>query len=1263
MKDNEDSIARCRRCRWSFFAFFLAGWYLYALPVSRVSDILPDRIKFEHISIEQGLSQSAVFEICQDTKGFLWFGTEDGLNRFDGYSFKIYRRDPDRPGSLSNNVVRAIYEDRHGVLWIGTEDGLNRYDREKETFSHFTKSEDSHSLSNNNVLAIVEDKSGRLWVGTAGGLNRLDKERKQFTHYKHIPGKTFSLSNDKVTAIYEDEAGGLWIGTGGGGLNKYNEEKYIFSSYKNKPGDSRSLSNNFVKTIFEDSYGMLWIGTNEGLNRFDREKNVFTRFEKDPNNNKGLSHNTVYSIFEVDTNDLWLGTNGGGINRWNPAEQEFRHLRNTPEIPHSLSNDFVHVIYRDRGGILWVGTEKGINKFDRKKEKFAGWDMEATGSDSMVWEIFEDKEGCLWLGTDGGLIMLNRDTGKTVHWTHEPNDPNSLSHNRVHAVFEDNQGMLWIGTHGGGLNRFDRRKKEFRHYKHDKSEPHGSLSNDNVFAVLEDRAGTLWVGTLGGLNRLDDREAGFFTHWLHDPLNPDSLCNDFVMTMFEDRKGGLWIGTEGGLSRFDQKKETFSSWEKSPDPNSISDNVILHIHVDKSGTPWIGTAWGLNKFDWEKRTFTRFTKKNGLPNDRINGILEDEEGYLWLSTNAGISRFNPQSREFRNYDVHDGLKSIEFNGGSCFKSLDGEMFFGGIKGFNFFYPADIEDNPHVPPVVITGFLVFNKSVDVDSGHNAVLEKSIIETKKIVLPYRDNFFAFEFAALDYTTPVKNKYAYKMERLDKEWIEIDTRKRFASYTSVNPGEYIFKVRGSNNDGKWNEEGVLIKIIITPPIWKTWWFRVFLAVALVLLIFVGYRYRTRRLREELAQQERVQTILRRSRDLAEFRRAEIEKLIASISALLIAVDSNGEIFQWNETAEKMFGIKESGTIGCTFTEVLNNYIPADKLREIMEKGLGEGDDTPVKDFEFFINPRNKGKRLLLSTISPILDRNNKRLGFLLLAEDITNRKEEEHRLLLSQKLESLGQMAGNIAHEIKSPLQYIAHNGQFVHDSVKELAAFYDAVNESLAEIEQSNRAHVAEKIKALIEEYDIEYSLKEIPRASDQIVSGVSTVSKIVKSMKEYSHPGRGVMEKADINHLLESMVVLIQDQRDGLLKIDTEFYHPLPPAVCFPGELHQVFMNLLINAADSIREKGEPGLIKIATSLEGNEIVVAISDTGRGIPDRIKDNIFNPFFTTKEVGLGTGQGLSLAHKIIFENHKGKLHFTSKVGEGTTFYVHLPIQGES
>lgn len=1198
----------------------------------------------------------------------MWFGTEDGLHRYDGYEFVPYKHNPDNPDSLSSSKIHAIYEDRKGVLWIGTQDGLNRFDRNREIFVR-CRAKSPGPRGNNRILSICEDKNGTLWIGTnGGGLNRLDPESHEFTHYMFDADAPPDGNNNVVRVIYTDRRGDMWVGFGGGGLGKFDGKDGRFISFHHDPHNPGSLCCNDVMSLYEDRSGTLWSGTKSGLDRYNPDDGTFIHYGRDPENVNGLSDNSVYSICEDQSNTLLIGTYGGGINRLDLERGTFRHEHHEPGNTESLSNDHIHTMFCDKGGVLWIGTDNGLNKYAPGKGKFAWWDMEHSNFSPMVNALFKDNEGILWIGTDGGLVRLDRETGETTRWTPDHNNsdnPHVLSYSRVMAIHRDKRGRLWIGTHGGGLNRFDPYQNRFTHYKSIKSDSR-SLSSDRVYKIFEDRGGTLWIGTEEGLNRMDD-ETGRFSRWLPDARRPGSLSNSTVFAILEDRAGKLWIGTENGLNRFDREINTFTSWTKVPgDPHSLSDNYVLHIHEDQKGTLWIGTARGLNKFDREKGHFTCYTTDttgNGLSSDRIYGILEDEDGNLWFSTNAGISRFNTESGEFRNYDTGDGLQSNEFNSGTCFRGSDGEMFFGGVDGFNYFYPHDVKDNPHLPPVVVTTFRVLNETAVI--GSDSPLKEAVTVTEEIVLSHLDYSFSFEFAALDFTAPEKNRYKYMMEGFDKEWVNVGAGKRAATYTNLSPKNYIFRVIGSNNDGQWSDRGAVIKIIIPPPFWETLWFHALLAAAVVVLLFVGYRYRTRRLREKLAEQERVQEILRKSRDLAEFRRAEVEILIAAISSILIAVDSNGEIFLWNEAAGNIFGIKESHAVGRLFVDVLKGVVPTDKLDEILENGLGEGNDGPIKNIEFSIYPGGRNaedegnKRLLLSFINPIPDLHGKKLGFLLAAEDITNRKEEERQRILSQKLESLGQMAGNIAHEIKSPLQYIAHNGQFVYDSVQDLAKFYEAIVEGLPEIGQSGRKDLVEKIERMIERYDIEYILKEIPRASDQIVSGVSTVSKIVKSMKEYSHPGRGVMEKADINRMLESTVILVQDKREDILTIDTELYRQLPPIACYPGELNQVFMNLLINAADTIREKGEKGLIKITTDIDGGEVVISVSDTGCGIPDRIKDNIFNPFFTTKEVGIGTGQGLAMAHKIVIEKHKGKLHFKSKIGVGTTFYIHLPI----
>ena len=1242
------------------FSLVISGYLWFPTP-------LPAVVKFERISIDQGLSQSSVFAIIQDKKGFLWFGTEDGLNRCDGYNFKVYRHDPDDPGSLSNNVVRAICQDREGGIWIGTEVGLNRFDREKERFSHGVEWPGANFLNDLNILTIYEDKTGVLWIGTRGaGLIGLDPGKKEFKIYKNIPGDSSSLGDNNVKAIYEDPSGVLWIGAEAGGLNKFAKKEGKFS---------RGPGNGNIRAICKDSSGTLWLGTANGLNRYDRGKMISIPWEKDVKNPGGLLGAYINCIYEDDEKNLWVGAYGGGLFRRDRGKQVFNQWQYRPEIPSSLGNNFVHSIFQDKGGILWIGAEAGLSKYDRGKEKFSCRDNECSDPDTQgikqVWAFLQDEDKSLWVGTDNGLARVGRDAGNYTSWTHDPARPGSLSNNRVHAVYKDREGTLWLGTHGGGLNRFDPRTGIFSHYKKNDPDPF-SLSDNIVYTMLEDRTGALWIGTNSGLNRLD-RKMRRFTHWRHDPNVPGSLSNDVIYSLYEDRAGTLWIGTETGLNRFERDSNAFTHWGKKQEDSpgiGISDNLVFCIYEDKTGVLWVGTGWGLNKFDRDNRIFTYYTRKNGLPNDRIYGILEDDDGRLWLSTNGGLSRFEPRTGKCRNYDAQDGLQGNEFNGGASYKSPDGEMFFGGVNGYNRFYPGKITDNPHHPPIVITDFLVFNESVKIDAGDRdaGLLKKSISETAAIVLSYKDYLFAFEFAALDFAVPMKNRYRYKMEGFDKDWIKRDARKRFAPYTNLAPGQYIFRVIGSNNDGTWNEDGTSIRITITPPIWQQWWFRPLAGFFLILCIIGAYLWRTRLLRKKLAEQVRVQKLLQQSRDemeisrdLLEFRNAENDKLLSAISSILIAVDGEGKVSQWSEPAAAFFGMTPAEVKGLLFADLLKDYIAADKLQEILQAGLHR--DKPSINSEIPVHFEKPGEtRLLLANINPIMDKSRKKFGFLLLAEDITHRKREEMLRDISQKLEALGQMAAGIAHEIRSPLQFIGDNGRFLLEAFDSLTGYCLEVRELVKEGEKSGAKMDVEKLRRRLDEGDFDFYLGEIPKAAEQIVSGVARMSQIVKSINEFAYTGNDVEEKFHLEELLKSTLVVAQSRVLKAAELETDYAPDLPAIRCGIGELNQVFLNLLLNAADAVAETGRRGFIKIVTRRQGDEVVVEIADNGVGIPDENKSKIFTPFFTTKEVGKGTGQGLYFSYRIIVEKHKGKLYFKSKVAEGTTFYVHLPVDDE-
>ncbi len=795
-------------------------------------------IEFERITIEQGLSQNTVFAIIQDSKGFLWFGTEDGLNRYDGYIFKVYKNNPDDPSTLSNNRIQAIYEDKSGVIWIGTNGGgLNRYNRRKQTFIHYKHNpSESGSLSNNIVWSIYEDQSGVLWIGTNNGLNQFDREQKKFIGRTNDPKNPFSLSSNRIRAICEDRLGNLWIGTLGGGLNLFDRENRKFIRYKHDPNHSHSLSNNEVSLIYEDQSGVLWIGTDKGVNRFDRTKEIFVHRSKKTLNFNSLTNNQILSIYEDNSGILWIGTYGEGLCQFNRKEKTFARCKHKPGNLSSISNNYIQSIYEDKAGILWVGTDSGLNKFDKKKQKFGHWKIEPDKSNSLsnnnVWSIYKDFAGILWIGTEGGLDRFDRKNNKFTHLKIGGNI-GSPDNNRIMSICEDRTGVFWIGAFNTGIYRFDRKTVKVRYYKHDPLNSK-SLSTDRVNTIYEDKGGILWIGTIKGLNRFNPKKE-IFTCYKNSPGKNDTLSNNYVMTIYEGQPGVLWIGTKGGLNQFHRESETFSRWKREPgNPNSLSSDIVSSIWEDEEGILWIGTSGGgLNKFDYKKGTFKHYLERDGLPNGFIYGIIGNEKGNLWMSTNKGISKFDPKRETFKNYDIRDGLQSNEFNGGASYKSEDGEMFFGGINGFNAFYPSKIKDNPHVPPIVITNFQVFNETVEI--GEESPLKQAITETEKIVLSYRDYIFSFDFAALDFTNPEKNKYAYKMEGFNQEWIHSDSKKRFATYTNLDPGEYLFRVIGSNNDGIWNRKGTSIRIIIVPPFWKTWWFTLFALLSFAVLSYV--------------------------------------------------------------------------------------------------------------------------------------------------------------------------------------------------------------------------------------------------------------------------------------------------------------------------------------------------------------------------------------------------------------------------------------------
>jgi len=881
-------------------------------------------INFNHLTVENGLSQSAVTCIFQDSKGFMWFGTQDGLNRYDGYKFKIFKNSPSDPQSLTDNFVFSIFEDQSQTLFIETQSGnFHKYNPLKESFTVIPA--DSINLVDvrlKTVKALLVEPNGVKWTGglsASVGLKREDINSGEVTLFRNDPSDASSLSDDKVYSIHRDRSGNLWVGTFSG-LNKLDEKTGKFIRYKNNPKDPNSISDNWVWPIVEDSKGNLWVGTVKGgLNKFDPATNTFSSYNSDPENPRSINDNFVFSIYEDRSGIIWVGTNTGGVNYFNTSSNVFEHYFNKPNDKNSLSDNSVRSIYVDRESSYWIGTENGgLDKFDYNEKQFKNYIHTPANSNSPISnhiaEIYEDRSGILWLGTfSNGLSTFDPKREVFKHYISNLSNSNSLSDNRVYSVTEDKDGIMWIGTYGGGLNKFDRKSDKFFVYKSDENDS-TSISADRVLSIVEDRAGKLWIGTFGG-----------------------------------------------GINIFDTKKETFTHLKNNPDdPESLADDIVIIAFMDSKGDMWFGTTKGLSRYFKETNKFKNYREDDGLANDFIFGIAEDEKGNLWLSTNNGLSKFNPGTEKFTNYFSADGLQSNEFNQNAYAKdNKTGRLLFGGINGLNVFHPDSVKGNTFIPPVVFTNYIRYNTD---DEEGRPILEKGISDRSKIALTYKDNIVTFEFAALNYFNSSKNQYRYMLEGFNENWIQLENENKI-TFTNLSAGDYILKVIGSNNDGLWNEEGTSLAITVYPPWWKTNIAYTIYAVLLFSFLYgvrkfeINRREQKTKLREnELrlkateAEKRAIQIENdRKTKELEEARQLQLSMLPKELPVL-----PNLEIAAFMRTATEVGGdyydfiVEENGVLNVAFGDATGHGLQAGTMVTLM-KGFFTSDSSKLGLKEF--------------------------------------------------------------------------------------------------------------------------------------------------------------------------------------------------------------------------------------------------------------------------------------------------------------------------
>jgi signal transduction histidine kinase/ligand-binding sensor domain-containing protein len=812
--------------------------------------------RFTRISTADGLSQTRVAQIVQDDRGFIWFGTQYGLDRYDGYDFKVFVHEAGRENSLAGAYVESLFKDRSGMLWVGCNRTLDRFDPRTETFTHYRVETDEQANLGSTVVHISQDRSGFLWLATATGLHRLDPNTGTIVHYRHSDDNPRGLSTNDITWSGEDRNGDFWVGTADG-LDKFDRATGNVLLHIPMPDPIQVA-------FFEDRFGQFWIyhefGT--GLAIYDRASNTLTKYSFYPKEPPADANTGVQGMIEDRNGNLWLGSPGMGLLQFDRDKRRFIRYRNHPGDPQSIAEDKVIALFRDRDGNIWTGLHSvGPNHFTPDRSAFEVFKHQADDPNSLsvdfVNAIFEDSRGSLWLANDDGVNRLDRKTGKLTGVA-----LGIGTKPMIIDIAEDRSGMLWFGTYGRGLYRYDPNSGRLTSYRHNSTDP-TSLSSDIVYRTFEDHAGNLWVGTGDGLDLLDRDRQSF--HVYRPDL--DSRIKQIYVRIAEDEKGTLWLGaSQSGLHHFDPVTHRFTVYKSDPsDPSRLRDDGVGAIYIASTHLIWIGTENGLNRLDPATGKFTAYDSRNGLSGNAIDCILEDDHGHVWMNTNKGLSEYDPKEGTFASYSEADGLPGTDLTGwASCFKSRQGELFFAGFAGAVAFFPDKLKEAPYGPQVVLTDLEISGAPATV--GASGPLTHSIGYTDRIVLPHEMNIFSLTFAGLRYFSPESNRYRYKLEGLDRSWYEVGSNKRRVTYTTLPAGVYTFRVQAATARGAWNEPGASLQLVILPAWWATWWFRGIYTTLFALAVWLAYVIRVRHLSRQLTMrmQERVNERTRIARDL---------------------------------------------------------------------------------------------------------------------------------------------------------------------------------------------------------------------------------------------------------------------------------------------------------------------------------------------------------------------------------------------------------------
>lgn len=800
---------------------------------------------FRHYKVEDGLSENSVLCILQDNKGFMWFGTKDGLNRFDGHNFLTFHHKVDDKFSIGNNFIRSLFLDKAERIWVGTEQGVFLYNQNLKQFSFFDKATANNEQITQAVNSICQDISGNIWLATTNGLFKYTEKTGTIKSYATSSQNMSGIVSGFINSVICDSRGIVWIGTLSGGIGRYNPDKDNFTT--TLLSKSKDTFNNSVLKIIEDSQGNLIFGTvSEGLVFYDRKSGESIRYLTE------LSSEHIYyfrDVFEYSPGKYLVGSEHGLV-YFDKSKNKYI-INKASSQNGSISDNAVYSVKRDKEGGIWVGTYfGGVNYITPKQspfELFTPSEYKNSVSGKAISQMCEDANGSIWIATeDGGLNYFDTKSGLFKNFKHVKGE-NSLSFHNVHSILQDGN-LLWIGTFAGGLNVLNTKTGKFKYYN--TSDNPSSISDNNVFSIYKDLTGNIWIGTINGLNKYNPGTDNF-------QRISELSTHTHVYDILQDHNGWIWVATYGrGVFCFDPQRSVWTHYQHNPKNNeTISHSKVISIHLDEKRRLWFGTeGGGLCQYIYEKKIFKTFNTENGLPNNVIYMVVSERDN-LWLSTNKGLVCFIPETNKIRIFTKADGLQGEQFNFKSALKTRSGKIYFGGTNGFNAFYPEKISENKFVPPVLITTLQVFNNE-SVNNTNNKVKSEDISNQKRIVLKHNQTNIGIEFVALSYCVPEKNQYAYKLDGLDSKWNYIGNERKI-SYANLSPGIYTLHIKASNNDGVWNETGTQLVIEVLPPIWKsTWAITFYIIILLISGYYIFIRLKKKHLNEQMQHLEKVKS-----------------------------------------------------------------------------------------------------------------------------------------------------------------------------------------------------------------------------------------------------------------------------------------------------------------------------------------------------------------------------------------------------------------------